>query len=99
LSECENAAMNEKKRGQSPSQRASAGPVLVDQFFDNGLGLRPYCACGRNSVLMPADLECFPRGTMIETIKARLVCKACGAIGVTTAQVVSVAALGAYPRG
>jgi hypothetical protein len=91
--------MNEKKRGQSPSQSPAVGPVLVDQFLDHGLGLRPYCACGRNSVLLPADLERFPRGTTLETIKARLVCKDCGALGATTAQIVSVAALGAYPRG
>jgi hypothetical protein len=49
--------------------------------------------------LLPTDLERFPRGTMLETIKARLICKSCGAVGVTSAQVVSVAALGAYPRG
>lgn len=81
------------------TDRDDGAPVLVDQFLDNGLGLRPYCECGHTTVIPPEFLSQFARGTPIEAIKRRLKCQACGRTGIATAQVVAMSALSAYPRG
>lgn len=80
------------------SGRVDGEPVLVDQFLNNNLGLRPYCACGHTSVIGPEQLSRVSAGTPIETIKRRLTCAACGKTGIDVAHVVPMAALGAYPH-
>lgn len=66
--------------------------VLVDQFLDNNLGLRPFCDCGNTVVITPIQLAAFSRRTTLAAIKARLKCSKCGAIGMSSAQIVVMSA-------
>ena len=77
---------------------AEAAIVTLGQLVENGLGLRPFCACGRAAVIPPERLGGYPGDTPLERFKARLTCAACGRTGIDSAHVVSMAALGAYPH-
>jgi hypothetical protein len=84
------------KRDKSPDE---SGPVTLQQFHDQDLGLRPYCPCGHTTIIPPKALAQWPGTMLLEALKARLTCGRCGRTGIESAQVVSMAALGAYPRG